>query len=525
MTIGDRSVICVDWDERSLRVVEAGFSRSGVHLRRAVHVPLGPGINARDPAEMGNFINLALREHRIRAKKVLVDVPRQDLILNLITLPRGTRDELAAMVHAQMGKELPFSKDQAAIDFAVVPGAGGTTCDLWVAAVRTNIIEYYQQTLEAAGLTVERIGLRSYANQAAVVEGGDVAGRTVLVDIGPSMTEISVIRDARLVYSRAAMVAMAPEPARTEEPPLAPADLMIPRPDDSIPRQGPLDGLLIEVSRTIQAYRAGDPGAKLDRIILSGTGGVDERARAAFESRFGSPTRIFEAPPALNWKRVAEVSAAPFVAAIGLTYNHLAAETERFDFLHPKEPEAERKEGGKRRKLMAAAGALFAAAALVLIVQLFWIEQGKIDRIVEERQKVERQIKEFDTLQKKAADLDEWQKKNVVWIDKVKLLAENFVSNEKAYISELLIKDSGEMTITLASTDSSVGTKLADEFRKIATSQPAIGSKKPTSMPEFVVDIGKVRADPKDPVYKFIDTLTVRLKALEKPKTGKGKSG
>ncbi len=516
-------MICVDWDERSLRVIEAGFSRSGVHLRRAVHVPLGPGVNSRDPAEMGDFINLTLREHRIRAKKVLVDVPRQDLILNLITLPKGTRDELTAMVHAQMGKELPFSKDQAAIDFAVVPGDGGTTCDLWVAAVRTNIIEYYQQTLEAAGLTVERIGLRSYANQAAVVESGDVAGRTVLVDIGPSMTEISVIRDARLVYSRAAMVAMAAEPARTEEP--ASADLLIPRPDDSASRQGSLDALLIEVSRTIQAYRASDPGAKIDRIILSGTGGVDERARAAFESRFGSPTRIFEAPVSLNWKRVAEVSAAPFVAAIGLTYNHLAAETERFDFLHPKEPEAERKEGGKRRRLMVVASALFVAAALVLVVQLFWIEQGKIDKIVAERQRVERQIKEFETLQKKAADLEQWQKKNVVWIDKLKLLAESFVSNEKAYITDLLIKDTGEMTITLASTDSSVGTKLADEFRKIATSQPATASKKPTSMPEFTVDIGKVKANPKDDVYKFIDTLTVRLKSLEKPKTTKGKSG
>jgi hypothetical protein len=79
------------------------------------------------------------------------------------------------------------------------------------------------------------------------------------------------------------------------------------------------------------------------------------------------------------------------------------------------------------------------------------------------------------------------------------------------------------MTIILASTDSSVGTRLADDLRKIVTSQPATGSRKPTSMPEFVVDIGKVRANSKDSVYKFIDTLTVRLKALEKPKTGRGR--
>lgn len=518
MTGFDRSMLCIDWDERSLRVIEAAFSRTGVRLRKAVHVPLGPGVNVHDPASMGDFLNRTLREHRIRSKKALIDVPRQDVILNLITLPKGTRDELAAMVHVQVAKELPFSKDQAAIDFAVVPGNGGTSCDLWVAAVRSHVIEYYEQTLEAAGLAAERIGLRSYASQAAVIEGGDVAGRTVLVDIGPSMTEISVIRDARLVYTRAAQVAVMAEPHHAEERRPSP-DQTIPPADDSLPKQGPLDALLIEVSRTIQAYRASDAGARIDRIILSGTGGADERVRASFESRFGSPTKIFDAPPAVNWKRIADVSAAPFVAAIGLTYNHLANETERFDFLHPKEPEAERKERAKRRPLVALTVALFLAAGVVLAVQMLRKEQKEIDGIVAERQKIERQAKEYADLQKKHSDINEWMRKNVVWIDKLKLVAENFVSNEKGYITDLQIKDPGEMIILLASKDNSVGTKLAEEIRKITTSRPASDGKVST-VTEFTAEVGSVKAS-KDPKYPFIDTVTVRVKSLAAAKRGR----
>lgn len=519
MTIFDRPVLCIDWDERSLRVIEAAFSRAGVRLRKAVHVPLEPGVNARDPASMGDFLNRTLREHRIRAKQVLIDVPRQDVILNLITLPKGTRDELAAMVHVQIAKELPFSKDQAAIDFAIVPGNGGTSCDVWVAAVRTHVIEYYEQTLEAAGLTAERIGLRSYASQAAVVEGGDVAGRTVLVDIGPSMTEISVIRDARLVYSRAASVTIMPEPAQTEER-RPPPEQTTPLADEFLPKQGPLDGLLIEVSRTIQAYRASDAGARIDRIIVSGTSGADERVRAAFESRFGSPTRVFEAPPAVNWKRIADVSAAPFIAAIGLTYNHLADEMERFDFLHPKEPEAERKERAKRRPLVALTVALFLAASAVLAIQMLRQEQKKIDAVAEERQQIERQVKEYADLEKKHADLREWMHKNVVWIDKLKLVAEHFISNEKGYITEMQIKDPGEMIITLASTDTSVGVELAKQLRKITTSQPASDGKVST-VTEFVAEVGKVRPNLKDPKYRFTDTVTVRVKSLATTKKGR----
>jgi len=520
MTIVDRSTLCIDWDERSLRVIEAAFSRSGVRIRRAIHVPLDPGLNARDPAAMGDFLNRALREHRIRAKKAIIDIPRQDVILNLISLPRGTRDELAAMVHAQVSRELPFSKDQAAIDFAVAPDGGGTTCQLWVAAVRTHVLEYYEQTLEAAGLTPERIGLRSYATQAAVVESGEVSGRTVLVDVGPSMTEISVIRDARLVYSRAASVTRTAEPAPTDEPRPAPGDQAIPLADDFLPRQGPLDALLIEVSRTLQAYRAGDAGARIDRIILSGTGGVDERLRAAFEARFGSPTRLFEPPAALNWKRITDVPAPPFIAPIGQTYNHIAPETDRFDFLHPKEPEAERKERAKRRPVAALTVALFLAAAVVLMMQILKIKERDVTELKRARAKVEQEIKDYDTLQKKHADTSEWMKKNVVWLDKLKLVADHFVSNQEAYITGLEIRDSGEMEITLAAANTTIAPKLAAELRKVATSRPATTRPATTSKPatpaqELITEVGTFRQNPKNPRYPIIDSVTVKLKALE----------
>lgn len=508
----------MDWDERSVRVVEVAFSRAGMRIRRAVHVPLERGVNARDPAMMGDFLSRMLREHRIRVKKAVVDVPRQDVILNLISLPRGTRDELAAMVHAQVAKELPFSKDQAAIDFAVVPGGDGPTCQVWVAAVRTHVLDYYRQTLEAAGLTPERIGLRSYALQAAVVEGGDVAGRTVLVDVGPSMTEISVIRDARLVYSRAASVAVMPEQPSAEEPRPVPGDFSIPLADDFLPKQGPLDALLIEISRTIQAYRASDPGARIDRIILSGSGGVDERLRAAFEARFASPTRIFEAPPSVDWKRRAEAPAAPFIAVIGLTFNYLAAETERFDFLHPKEPEAERKERAKRRPIAVLTAALFLAAGVVLAFQMLNLKQQEIDDIKRTRIAIERETKEYEPLLKKYADLVEWKRTNVVWLDKLKLLAENFVSNKDAYITDLQMRDSGEVVISLAAANSSVAPALVAQLRKAAASRPATDGSPAVELEFTTAEVGKYRENPKDPQYPFSDTVTIRVKEMNKPK-------
>ncbi len=193
---------------------------------------------------------------------------------------------------------------------------------------------------------------------------------------------------------------------------------------------------------------------------------------------------------------------------------------ERFDFLHPKEPEAERKERAKRRPLVALTAALFLAAGVVMAIQMFRQEQKKIDAVAEERQQIERQVKEYADLEKKHADLREWMRKNVVWIDKLKLVAQHFVSNEKGYITEMQIKDPGEMVISLASTDMSVGPQLAEQIRQIATSQPASDGKVST-VTEFVTEVGKVRPNVKDPKYRFTDTVTVRVKSLATTKKGR----
>ena len=43
--------------------------------------------------------------------------------------------------------------------------------DLLVAAIRRELIQLYEETIAAAGLKLERIGLRPYAHKLAVCEG------------------------------------------------------------------------------------------------------------------------------------------------------------------------------------------------------------------------------------------------------------------------------------------------------------------------------------------------------------------
>lgn len=512
--LSDRSLLCIDWDERSLRVIEVGLSRKSVKVRKAVLAELPEGTRMGDTPAMGEFIRRTLAEHRIRTRAAVVDIPRQDAVLNLLNLPTGSNDELAAMVHIQIAKELPFAKDQVVIDFAVSARNEGGNCDVWVGAVRGNVIDHYRQVIAAAGLKLERIGFRPYAQMHVVnaVEGGQ--GRTLTVDIGPSLTEINVVHDGKLAYSRAASVSI-PELGLSEaERPLPETpvvgDATIPLSDDYKPRHMPLDALLIEVSRTVEAYRATSPGAKLDAIVLAGTARLNEQIRTAFEQRFSTPTRIFEPPSLVRWRQDKAANPAAFNAVIGLAIGNIRGENVTFDFLHPKEPEAERRGRLRRMPVAVATVAIFIAAGAVAAYHPIRTRNLELEQV---RAKVNLANKDSAARQKfmkKLDDAREWHKQSIVWLDPLKQLLEVFPENKESYIVSVDINNKGLMTITTFALNPGVAEETVEKIREIEQGS----GKDAKRVFDAWLDRDSKSTDPK---YPTKDEIFVQLKSLLPP--------
>ncbi|NLX21393.1 MAG: pilus assembly protein PilM [Phycisphaerae bacterium] len=517
--IGDRNIVCIDCDERSLRVVDATLSRSSVRIRQAVQVRIAEGVNVRDPASLGDFLRRTLRERRIRTRRAVVDIPRQDVALNLLSLPSGSVEDMAAMVQVQAVKDLPFVRDQAVIDFAISgEPAKGAMADVWVAAARSAVVDRYRQAIVAAGLKLDRIGLRPYANVASL-DGEQVAeGRTLMVDVGPTMSEINVLNDGRLAYSRAASVLIPPAglKAPMRQPvvdPDAVAEGTIPLVDDGMPRMSPMDALLIEVSRTVEAYRATAPGATIDRIILAGREGVDQEVADRFESRFGAPTRLYEVPSAIRWRRGRDVVAAPFSAAIGLAISSLDEGMRYFDFLHPKEPEAVERVRRRRRPMAVITVALFVAAAGLVAYWPLHDLKSKITDLKTSRDYHNRDAKAREELLKQTADIDSWSKQSVVWIDQLKQLIDVFPSNQDCYIEEVTFNERGEIKIDLVAKDELVATRIVDAVAEIRNAKgKAVFSAKPGKGAEAIR--ARRGQNPGDSPYPVKDAVHIQVEAL-----------
>ena len=102
-------VLCLDWDKRSLRFVSARVARRSVKLDDAHSHRLPPDIDADKPDALGEFIKQTLARHRVGQKRVIVDVPRDQAVINRLRVPPTPDTELAAAVQFQAQRELPFS--------------------------------------------------------------------------------------------------------------------------------------------------------------------------------------------------------------------------------------------------------------------------------------------------------------------------------------------------------------------------------------------------------------------------------
>ncbi len=183
MAFGGKKLLTVDWDTQDLRMALVQPRANGIELLKAVSVPIPRDVDTDEPERFGAFLREAIRQSRIGNKHAVFCVPREQVVLNTINLPPSPADDLPAIILNQIARELPFSSDQASIDFALStdhdPKSPATAL---VAAVRNEDIEFYRKVASEAGLSLSRIGLRPYANRQAIMACvSDASKRTVLV--------------------------------------------------------------------------------------------------------------------------------------------------------------------------------------------------------------------------------------------------------------------------------------------------------------------------------------------------------
>ncbi|MBU0717551.1 MAG: pilus assembly protein PilM [Planctomycetes bacterium] len=454
-----KKILAIDWDVETLRIVHAVVGKRGIKIDRVFSVGIPVDIAVDDAEQMGGHIRRALAQEGIHTKQAVVDVPREHAILNTLTLPVRTPEDLPGMVRIQIAKELPFAVGDAVIDFAAPEWVEGTpTAEVLVAAVRHEVLQQYEATFASAGLKLERIGLRPYANKVALCERLKpvLPERVVFIDVRPTLTEIDVLRGSVLAFSRAASVVI--PRGLGERPTLsiagelsgeAPGEAMV---AESFDDQPPLpvsvdeviDLLVLEVTRSLEAYRAGDARAQFDLAVIGGDLGIEDRLADAVQRRLGIAAETYNPASSFGWEPDEGAAASAFAATLGLVLTYADDTTLHFDFLHPKKSESVAQKRLKKTPVVAAVVLLFIAAGWVGLHESTKRARGEladIERDIEELERNERDNERFLKVVEEIRAFD----RQYVWVDVLHDIIVNLPSNEEMVVDGIELKQTEGM--------------------------------------------------------------------------------
>ena len=426
-----KPILSIDWDSNALRIVLGASRGRSARIDQVLSVAIPAEVQRDQVESMGAFIRQALDKAKIRTRRVVADAPREEANFYTLRLPKAPLNDLANMVAYQIPKELSYPVDQAAVDFTSRSESEQEEVnDVLVAAVRKERRDFYVQVCQQAGLRLQRLGLRPNANEFAVnaLLATTPHEHVLFVNVGPSTTEIDVLHKGHLVFSRAASVtipvsfdgtvsaASDDEAGGAEDEPFS-LSLTSDHPTGSL--DAVVAELMIEVTRSIEAYRVTDPSASLDYAVIGGSCDIEEALAEAIEKQYKISAQPYNPAACFGWDADRGAAAGGFAATLGLVLAQAAPPHRRFDFLHPKKAETRAQRRIRRAPIAAVVAFLFITAGFVFHVLHVKPEYEQRDRLLARIDELKDTLDEHREFERMVAALEQYEQQQIVWLDKL----------------------------------------------------------------------------------------------------------
>ena len=349
-----REIIGIDISERSVKVV--WFSKDDVLNTAMGELPVALSGDKWFMA-VRNAIRKILKEHKVKGRKANCAISGSFVFFRQVKLPRMEGEELKKTIRWEIKKFLPVSGDNVVVDFVVlreITERGVSKEELLIAGMKRANFSKLISSLRNSGIKPLKVDVVPFSLLNAFLETKYSNDTTVLVDIGASETNIAVVREKSLLFTRQVEIGggsftkalsdnfslSSQEAERLKKE----KDLF-----SSESREFPvirpvLEHLQRELERSFNYFTA-QSGEYVSRILVSGGGGKVKGLDAYLSEKIGLPVKIIEQP------------APQFVTAAGAAFSR----TDGINLLCP------RIETGRKLKLPIKNTFVMGALGLVLI--------------------------------------------------------------------------------------------------------------------------------------------------------------
>lgn len=307
------TLLGIDISSTSVKLLELSRSGSRYKVEAYAVEPLPSNAvvekNIADLEGVGQALSRLLAKAKTGVKTVAVAVAGSAVITKTIEMEAGlSDDELENQLKIEADQYIPYPLEEVAIDFEVQgPSArSADRVDVLLAACRKENVEVREAALALAGLTVKVVDVEAYALEraygllAAQLGSGHDELTVALVDIGATMTTLSVLHNGKTIYSREQLFGgkqLTEEIQRryglsVEEAGLAKKQGGLPDDYESEVLQPFKDAVVQQVSRSLQFFFAAGQFNDVDYILLAGgTASIPDLDRL-IQQKIGTPTMV-----------------------------------------------------------------------------------------------------------------------------------------------------------------------------------------------------------------------------------------
>jgi len=411
-------LLALEWNSNEARLVVASTRGSQVHVEHAFSVAL----DSCQEADVGGRIAAALAARGLGRIDTLVAVGRTSIELRQLSLPPAPDDELPDMVRFQAMREFNELDDSWLLDFVPTDDPEDGPRSVLAAAVGPQLVNQIQKTCAAADLKAQRLILRPCAAASLLNRSLPDSGQgklRLLVDLLSDEADLTVMSGQKVVFLRT---------TRLGGDPLTESDQAA--------------ALLGEIRRTMAAAQNQLAGRRVESIVLCGSGEEHAALAMSIEKGLSTPTTLFDPFGGLKLSRELRKGLPDhpgrFAPLLGMAAAELEQTPHAIDFLHPRRrPEAV----GQQKKYM-----MIGLAVGLLVAAYFavgWWQQSslqaKIDELEIESKGLDEGVAEAKAAKKAATEIRKWTATDVVWIDELRGLSEDFPNAERAMLTQLVL--------------------------------------------------------------------------------------
>jgi type IV pilus assembly protein PilM len=208
-------LIGLDISSTSVKVMELSKTGSSYRIEGIGVEPLPANAvvekNIAEIETVGESVKRALHKSKIKTKNVAIAVAGSSVITKKITMPISlSEDEMEGQIQLEADQYIPYPLEEVNLDFQVLGQTENNpeTVDVLLAACRRENVDDRVAAVELAGLTPKIVDIEAYtiesvfSSMASQMPDEGMDKIIAIIDIGATMTSLSVISNHKLIYTR-----------------------------------------------------------------------------------------------------------------------------------------------------------------------------------------------------------------------------------------------------------------------------------------------------------------------------------